>query len=324
MDKKLWMDPDGGVADHASIENPPPQIVRLAARLVRLQSHFRRRHDEADLLAEPNVETPGPHRGMDFLQGVATAQSRAICDAIGRNAFFYEYQPVVSATSGALESYEALVRWRRGDAVVAPVFFLPIAEETGVIVQLQQRLLDNVASAYAQMSAPVSIGINWSPSQLSRGSAVSAFIDRVRELEIDPRRMIIEVTERTVAIDPELAQANIQRLKDQGFLIALDDFGRGYCGFSYLSRLPIDIIKIDGSLIRRLGQSPRCAIILDGIIDIAHRLGHQVVAEGVETQEQLAVLRRSGCDSVQGSLIGHPSRHLLPIQGPDPLPRRLS
>ena len=163
---------------------------------------------------------------------------------------------------------------------------------------------------------PARSRLNWSPTQLSRGSAVSAFIDRVRELRIDPKRIIIEVTERTVTLDPDLAQDNIARLKEQGFRIALDDFGRGYCGFAYLSQLPIDIIKIDSSLVYGLGASARASIILDGIVDIAHRLGYHVVAEGVETQEQFNVLRRSGCDSVQGNFVGYPSRHLLPDSAP--------
>lgn len=173
---------------------------------------------------------------------------------------------------------------------------------------MQLRLLDDVVAAYTQLTAPTSISINWSPIQLSNGKAVSAFIDRARELVIDPRRMVIEITERTVMIDPDMAHNNIARLKDQGFRIALDDFGRGYCGLSYLSRLPIDFIKIDGSLIADLGQSVRSSIIVDGVVDVAHRLGHEVVAEGVETQDQMNVLRRCGCDYVQGYLVGAPSR----------------
>jgi EAL domain-containing protein (putative c-di-GMP-specific phosphodiesterase class I) len=327
IERKLRTDQEGGALPDASVEDPSPQIVRLAARLIRLQSHFRPRPDAlgepgkileflADPLAEQSAETAIRHSGIELLQGVATALNTAIVDAVERDAFFYEYQPVVSTANGALEGYEALVRWRRGDRAVSPDYFLPIAEETEAIVQMQQRLLDDVAAAYVQLAAPVSIGINWSPTQLSRVGAVSAFIDRVRELHIDPRRILIEVTERAVTVDPELAQANIARLKEQGFRIALDDFGRGYCGFAYLSRLPIDVIKIDSSLVDGLGQSARCAIILDGIVDIAHRLGYHVVAEGVETQEQFNVLRRSGCDSAQGKFIGYPSRHLLPNSGP--------
>jgi EAL domain-containing protein (putative c-di-GMP-specific phosphodiesterase class I) len=323
IERKLRTEQDDDGLAGASVEDPSPQIVRLAARLIRLQSHFKPRPDALGepgkilaFLADPLLERSAEAASIELLQGVATALNTAIVDAVERDAFFYEYQPVVSTANGALEGYEALVRWRRGDRAVSPDFFLPIAEETDAIVQMQQRLLDDVAAAYAQLAAPVSIGINWSPTQLSRVGAVSAFIDRIRELQIDPRRILIEVTERAVTIDPELAQANIARLKEQGFRIALDDFGRGYCGFAYLSRLPIDVIKIDSSLIDGLGQSARCAIILDGIVDIAHRLGYQVVAEGVETQEQFNVLRRSGCDSVQGKFIGYPSRHLLPNSGP--------
>jgi len=149
------MDQDGEHSVIDTMEAPSPQVVRLAARLIRLQSQF-----------EPRS------RDLEFLRGVGANLNSAIVDAIGHNAFFYEYQPVVSTADGALEGYEALVRWRRGDRAVPPIFFLPIAEETGAIVEMQQRLLNDVAAAYAQLSAPVSIALNWSSTAYTNCASI--------------------------------------------------------------------------------------------------------------------------------------------------------
>ncbi len=306
--------------------DPAAQVVQLAAKLIRLQSHLKGGTAGSGGAPggvavtvtagsrQPNARQAAARSGIEVLQGFAVSLIGEIRDAIERDAFHYVYQPIVSATTGIVDSYEALVRWRRGEETVTPALFLPIAEETRSIVSLQQRLLDDVAAAYARLSAPVSICINWSPAQLSDSGAVSAFIDRIRELQIDPARIVIEITERSAMIDQELAQACILRLKETGFRIALDDFGSGYCGFSYLCRLPIDLIKLDGSLISELGRSERTVTVLDGIIDVAHKLGSQVVAERVETAQQLIALRRLGCDLIQGHVVGHPVRH--PSAGP--------
>lgn len=299
--------------------DPATEIVRLAAKLIRLQSHFK---SGVETLHEASVARPGAtpasreqnsrqaavRSGIEVLQGIAVSMIGEIHDGIEREAFHYDYQPIVATATGAVMGYEALVRWRRGEETVTPGFFLPIAEESRALVKMQQRLLDDVAAAYARLPAPIAIAINWSPAQLSDRSAVSAFIDRVAELNMDPRRIMVEITERTAIVDPELAYARILRLKEMGFQIALDDFGSGYCGFSYLSQLPVDLIKIDGALIANLGRSARANVILDGIVDLAHKLGNRVVAEGVETPQQLIALERLGCDFVQGYVIGRPVR----------------
>jgi EAL domain-containing protein (putative c-di-GMP-specific phosphodiesterase class I) len=231
-----------------------------------------------------------------------------IRQAAARDAFHYVYQPIVSLSTGVIEAYEALIRWHRGEESVGPALFLPLAEEARLIGAIQQRLLDELADAQARLPKAVAVAINWSPVQLAQQHAVSALIDRVRELQIDPRRVTIEITERSVIADPELALAAVRRLKEVGFGIALDDFGSGYCSFSYLSLLPVDMIKIDCSLIAATDHSERAAIILDGVVEIAHRLGHRVVAEGVETAQQLRAVQRLGCDLAQGRALGAPTR----------------
>jgi EAL domain-containing protein (putative c-di-GMP-specific phosphodiesterase class I) len=291
-------------------------MVALAAKLLRLQSRLSRHCQDSESAldaAATEVRTAvDSHADIGSLVGVAASLDAEIRSSIKSNDFYYEYQPIVCALSGVVKGYEALVRWRRRGRSVSPAFFLPIAEETRSIITIQQQLLNDIAKVYAGLGPKMSLGLNWSPTQLSETEAVTDFISRIHELRIDPRRIVIEITEHSVTMDPGAAYASILRLKDQGFLVALDDFGRGHCGLSYLRHLPIDQIKIDRSLVHDLGESQRSALILDAIVSLAHELGNDVVAEGVETDRQLSALRYAGCDYLQGHLIGYPSRHLLP------------
>jgi EAL domain-containing protein (putative c-di-GMP-specific phosphodiesterase class I) len=295
---------------------PTPATVGLAAKLLRLQARLSRHRQDSHIASEHSeIESRKPlesHADFSGLAAVAAALDAEIRTSIANNDFYYEYQPIVCALSGAVKGYEALLRWRRRGRTVAPACFLPVAEETRSIIAIQQQLLNNIAGIYAELNPKMTIGVNWSPTQLSATQAVTDFINRIHQLQIDPRRIVIEITEHTVTMDPGAAYASILRLKDCGFLVALDDFGRGYCGLSYLRRLPIDQIKIDGSLVRDLGESQRSTLILDAIVNLAHQLGNEVVAEGVESERQLSALRYAGCDFLQGHLIGYPSRHLVP------------
>jgi EAL domain-containing protein (putative c-di-GMP-specific phosphodiesterase class I) len=272
------------------------EIVSLAARFIRLKSRV------SDLTA---------------LGDFAVTLMGELEQALERDAFCYFYQPILSANSGVIEGYEALIRWRRGGESVAPALFLPIAEETGAIRAIQQRLLNDVALASSKLAAPSFISLNWSPRQFLKASAVSALIDRVVELKLDPKRIVIEMTARSSMIDPDLVYFCVQLLKETGFQIALDDFGGRYGSLAYLSRLPIDFIKLDSSLIADVEHSDRAARILSGVVEFAHQLGHRVIAKGVEAQSQVRILRRLGCDLLQGHAIGSPAREprLIKVDG---------
>jgi EAL domain-containing protein (putative c-di-GMP-specific phosphodiesterase class I) len=307
------------VPERRAAPDPAGEIVRLAARLIRLQSRVRvstaasADSGVADSTAASDIRRRDARQaairsGIEVLEGFAVSLIGEIHEAIDREAFHYVYQPIVSTATGAIKGFEALLRWRRGAETVTPALFLPLAEETRSIIRIQQRLLDDIATAYARLPSPTFIAINWSPAQLSDVSAASSLIDRVAELQLDPTRIVVEITERSALSDPDLVHASAMRLKDHGFRLALDDFGSGYCSFTTLSELPIDLLKIDGSLIRSLNRSARARVILDGILEVAHRLGHRVVAEGVELVEQVHTLRELGCDLVQGAFVGEPAR----------------
>ncbi len=262
-------------------------IVTLAAQLVRLKARV---------------------GDLEALDEFSQALIGEIHDAIERRGFCYHYQPIVAGTSGLIEGYEALLRWQRRGESVLPALFLPVAEEIGAMQGIQQRLLDDVALAFAAIPTAAFISINWSPRQFLRASAVSALIDRVRELQLDPKRIIIEISARSTPVDPDLVYLCVELLKDSGFQVALDDLGGHHGSLSYLSHLPIDLVKLDGSLIAGVEHSPRVAQILAAIIDFVHQLGLRVIAKGVQTQVQVRTLRRLGCDLLQGQLLGNPAR----------------
>jgi EAL domain-containing protein (putative c-di-GMP-specific phosphodiesterase class I) len=274
-------------ADGLPASEQAVELVTLAARLIRLKSRI------SDLTA---------------LGDFAVTLMGEIEKGLERDAFCYFYQPIVSAASGLIEGYEALIRWQRGGEAVAPALFLPIAEETGAIRAIQQRLLNDVALASAKLTAPTFISLNWSPRQFLKASAVSALIDRVVELKLDPARIIIEMTARSTMVDPDLVFFCVQLLKETGFQTALDDFGGRYGSLAYVRHLPIDFIKLDPSLIAEVERSERAERILAGVVDFAHQLGHRVIAKGIETQSQVRILRRLGCDLLQGHAIGSPAR----------------
>ncbi len=293
-------------------QDPAAEITHLAAKLMRLQSTM--------LVSSPGGRQHGARRaavrsGFEVLRGFGVSLLHELREALTRDAFHYVYQPIVSVASGRVEGYEALIRWRRGSEIVTPDLFLPIAEETMLIAAIQQHLIQDLAAVYAKLESPAFLAINWAPSQLADPTAIAALIRRVQEMKLDPDRIVVEITERSALIDPRLTRAHFARLKEHGFRVALDDFGSGYCSFAFLARLPVDLLKIDGSLIRGAERCPRAAVVLRGVLAVAHELGHQVVAEGVESELQLAALRQLGCELAQGYFIGRPARELTASSG---------
>ena len=232
--------------------------------------------------------------------------------AVEQQEFLTYYQPRLAAADGRLVAAEALVRWRAADgSLIPPSEFIPLAEDTGLILPLGEQVLRHAcrqARAWrASAPEPFRIAVNLSARQFSQPNLVSAMAQILAQTDLDPGALEVEITE-SVAMGN--AGATIQKLKaiaDMGIAISIDDFGTGYSSLSYLKRFPVDSVKIDRSFVRHLPTDPDDAAIARAIIDMGHRLGLRVVAEGVETEAQLALLRSYGCDEVQGYLTGRPS-----------------
>jgi diguanylate cyclase (GGDEF)-like protein/PAS domain S-box-containing protein len=227
--------------------------------------------------------------------------------ALQRNQFVVHYQPIVSLASRALSGFEALVRWAHPEkGLIPPGMFIPVAEETGMIVQLGQWVL---AEACRQMSEwrrdlpglpPLDLSVNLSTKQLLEED-LDRQVERVlRETGFDASQLKLELTESAVLENREAATEALHKLKAHGLKLSLDDFGTGYSSFSYLHQLPYDTLKIDRSFVSRLGEEGGNTEIIHAIIVLAHNLRMDVVAEGVETQEQAAQLQNMWCEYAQG------------------------
>jgi diguanylate cyclase (GGDEF)-like protein/PAS domain S-box-containing protein len=235
--------------------------------------------------------------------------------AVERGELRLHYQPVVSLESGRIAGFEALVRWehtRRG--LILPGEFIPLAEESEVIVPLGGWVLREAArqlrgwQSRFPRTPPLFMQVNVSARQLSRPGLVEAVEEALRETELHPHTLRLEVTESAVMENTGAAAATLSRLKALGVPVHLDDFGTGYSSLSYLHRLPFDTLKIDRSFVSGGDGGESDRRFLRAIVDLAHDLGVDVVAEGVETPEQLDAVRALGCEYAQGYLFSRPVR----------------
>ncbi len=226
--------------------------------------------------------------------------------AVSRNELQIYYQPQARVT-GQVIGFEALLRWdhlRRG--FVPPDTFIPLAEESGLIDQIGEWVLREACREAASWRKPLQIAINLSPVQLRRQELVPIVHSILLETGLPPERLVLEITEGALMDDYSRAVSILRRLKALGVRIAMDDFGTGYSSLSYLQSFPFDKIKIDQTFIANLERNAQSAAIVRAVLGLGRSLDLIVVAEGVETQAQLAILRSEGCDEMQGYLIGRP------------------
>jgi diguanylate cyclase (GGDEF)-like protein len=228
--------------------------------------------------------------------------------AVERGELYLEYQPQ-QHRDGTLKAYEALVRWRhpvRG--IIPPGEFIPVAEQSGSIAQIDDWVLMEACREAASWQQPLRIAVNVSAAQFRRENLDAHVRKALRETGLPASRLELEITEGVLIEDIERAKRTMQSLKTLGIQIALDDFGTGYSSLSYLEAFPLDRMKIDRSFVMALGQSERSLAIVRAVIGLAHGLGLPVLAEGIETDTQMSLLLEEGCDEMQGYLIGRPRR----------------
>ncbi|HEY4986293.1 MAG TPA: EAL domain-containing protein, partial [Bradyrhizobium sp.] len=288
--------------------------VRLSAGAARYPADT---CDEADLivrasaaLARVKREARGTLRFFDAAMDRRTRFRRALQEelrgAIGSPTISLHYQPQ-SRADGKRVGFEALVRWRHPErGSIPPSEFIAVAEECGLIIPLSRWILREACEEAASWRQPLSVSVNLSPVQFQHDNLLELVTSLLVETGLDPNRLILEVTEGVLIADYERAKKALTDLRACGVQIALDDFGTGYSALSHLQDFPLSEIKIDKSFVADLGVKPQSEAIIRSVIDLGHTLQLRVVAEGVETTDQLDRLVRADCDIIQGYLVGKP------------------
>lgn len=230
-----------------------------------------------------------------------------IRNAAARGELVLHYQPRVDVGSGQVTGVEALMRWQHPElGLVPPSEFVPIAEEMHIIDDLGRWVIDAAcrqARAWQDAGlAPIIVSANVSSQQLSHGDLVQTLRSALDESGLDPGFLLLELTEAELMGDPEATVKTLEQIAEMNLSISVDDFGTGYSALSYLKQFPVDELKLDRSFVQSLPEDTSAAAIVRAIIAMAHSLGLSVVAEGVETNEQLSLLRTFGCDEYQGFL----------------------
>ncbi len=226
--------------------------------------------------------------------------------AIWREEFELFYQPIVDTQSGRVRAVEALMRWRHPTrGLIAPNHFIPLAEETGLIVQLGEWAMTRACQDAMQMPAGITVSVNLSPVQFAKSSVVDAVIMALVESQLPPERLELEITENVLLQETEINLDILRQLKNLGVSIALDDFGVGYSSLGYLTSFPFDKVKIDRSFVQKLDRAESKAVI-SSIVQLSHSLHLTTTAEGIETAAQLAEIRALGIDLCQGYLFSKP------------------
>jgi EAL domain-containing protein (putative c-di-GMP-specific phosphodiesterase class I) len=235
----------------------------------------------------------------------------ALRHAVERDEFELHYQPQLDMASGAVDGVEALVRWRRpGHGLVPPAEFIPVAEETGLIIPLGEWVL---RAACAQQVAwrdaglgDLRMAVNLSARQFKQQDLAQSVVQALHDTGCAAGKLELEITESVLMEHPDAATLVMEQLSEMGVKLSIDDFGSGYSSLAYLKRFPIHSLKIDRSFVHDISGDTDDAAIASAIIALAHSMKLGVIAEGVETAQQLAFLRSEGCDHVQGYYFSRP------------------
>jgi len=281
-----------GTKDHAT----PEQILRDADfAMYQAKSHGHARYEIFD-------------HSMTAHAAVKVQKEQDLRNALDNKDFDVCYQPIYRLSDGQLEGFEALLRWRRhGGDLESLDDLLPVAEETGLIVPIGAVMREQVMEQMRLWSAsfperPVKVSLNLSPRQLQDGRLLDGLAESLARSGVEPARLCLEITEQAVSHDPEHTVEVLQRMVGMGIGVALDNFGSGLASMNYFVRLPIELVKVDRRLTSSLTVPGRQTAVLQAIFDLGRLLKVRMLAEGIESVEQVQALRKLGCDLVQGHL----------------------
>ncbi|QIN78174.1 PAS domain S-box protein [Rubrobacter marinus] len=297
--REVFVSPSVGISMSNTSEDEPESLLRRAD----LAMYAAKNRGKA------RTEIYSPSMGLRARERMSLENE--LRRAVEREEFTVHYQPIVEVRSGILRGVEALVRWRHPErGIVTPAEFILLAEETGLIRPIGRGVLKEACRRAGEWRAlrpkdPPFVAVNLSTGQF--GQEPELIPETLSETGLDPSLLKLEITERAMMDDAEFALGKLERLRGIGVRFAIDDYGMGYSCLHYLKRMPVDCLKIDRSFIAGLGEQPEDDAIVSGTVGLAHALGLEVVAEGIETAEQLAFLKGLGCDMGQGFYLARPA-----------------
>lgn len=240
------------------------------------------------------------------------ALTARLAGAIERDELSLAFQPIVEARGGRWVAVEALLRWNGADGPVSPATFIPVAEDSGLIVPIGRWVLETAVRSLVQVRAELGlptlrVNVNVSARQLQDEGFHAVLHELLEQTGVEPAAVVLELTESALLTDPDRAVQLLAGVRAAGVQVALDDFGTGFSSLSYLLRLPVDVVKVDRSFLMDVVRSRRSRTLLSSVVTIAHDLGMRVTVEGIETAEQLAIVADAGADTVQGYLLARPT-----------------
>jgi diguanylate cyclase (GGDEF)-like protein/PAS domain S-box-containing protein len=278
---------------------PEPAEAMLARAYAALRS-AKESERGSFVVAQPGNSRPYSGRGRLALR-------QSLREALGTDQLRVVYQPIIELETGRRTGFEALLRWEHpGLGPVSPLEFIPVAEDTGLILPIGEWVLGEACATLRRFEPDIAIAVNLSPRQLMQQDLPAVVGAALLESGVDPHRLILELTESILVEDSDLVGVTLAELKKIGVRLALDDFGTGYSALGYLKRFPFDIVKVDRSFVRGLGEDAGDSAIVGAVLGMARALGMAVVAEGIETETQLACLRELGVDYGQGFYFARP------------------
>ncbi len=300
--------------------SPVTRLILLSA-MNRQRSLRAKDHRVVVELADGNSTSSRDDSQIKTVRANAAQQLRLRLEmekAITNQALKLAYQPIVSLVDGRVAGFEALIRWPRKDGVlILPQNFVPLAEQSGLIVPLGAWILEHALLSLAMIErrqqqqniseSNIFMSVNVSPKQIENEEDVEHLATIIERANVNPANIKLEITEQALLIDPRMATIGLARLKATGVKIAIDDFGTGYSSLSYLHRFPIDTLKIDRSFVQRIVEDQGRQRVVAAIISLARELNMDVVAEGVEYIDEADWLRSHNCRYAQGFLIAKPS-----------------
>jgi len=291
--------------------NPTYSTPQMSNNFLKLFNTFVGKLDQKKQTLPTLLQGSAPLLVPQFIDDPIQQLSWEMVRALEQDNFFLNYQPQIDLVTGHLLGVETLIRWQHPTlGPVSPATFIPIAEKNGLIVPIGYWVLKQSCLQYQKWRSlgipPFKLSVNLSLRQLQEADLVSQIQTILQETQMNPQELALEVTESLMYQDPEKVITRLTRLKKMGIQVALDDFGVGYSSLSYLKNLPLHILKIDKSFLDDLITTEKDQVILQSIIELGHRLDLKIIAEGVENQGQVELLKTMNCDYGQGYLFSRP------------------